>query len=223
MSWNPNQGQDPNQPSQYGGYNPQQPNPTDPYSGQQGAPQYDPNSGQQYGQYGQQGAPQYDPNSGQQAGYQQPGYGQQQQQYGYQAPYGAQMGGAAANAGAAASGPTSMGMSANVAAGLSYLLGWITGIIFFFTEKTNNFVRFNAMQSILFFGGLSVLDIILRIAGSVSPGFLGLIFACALGLISLVGFVGWLILLINAFQGKYFKLPIVGDYAERYVNTGKFQ
>lgn len=224
MSWNPNQGQDPNQPGQYGGYapqNPQQPNPTDPYSGQQ--------YGQQGG-YGQQ-PPQYDPNSGYQQGgyqqgqgdYQQPGtgYGQQQQQYNsYQAPYGAQGG---ANASAGALGPTSMGMQANVAAGLSYILGWITGLIFFFTEKTNNFVRFNAMQSILFFGGLSVLNIILRIASGFSPGFLGLIFGCAIGLISLVGFVGWIVLMINAFQGKYFKLPIVGDYAERYVNTGKFQ
>ena len=81
--------------------------------GQPGAaPQYDPNSGQQYGQLAT--------NSGQQ----QPGYGQQQQQYGYQPPYGAQMGGADASAGAAASGPTSMGMQANVAAGLSYVL-WL--------------------------------------------------------------------------------------------------
>lgn len=213
MSWNPNQGQDPNQPSQYGGYNPQSnPNPGDPYSGQYGQQsgsgyQYDPNAYQQSG-YQQ---PQYDPNAYQQ---------QQQQQYGYQAPYGAQSGAAAA---AGALGPTSMGMSANVAAGLSYLLGWITGVIFFFMEKTNNFVRFNAMQSILFFGGLSVLDIILRIVSGFSPGFLGLIFACVLGLINLAGFVGWLVLMINGFQGKYFKLPIVGDYAERYVNTGKFQ
>lgn len=249
MSWNPNQGQDPNQPSQYGGYNPQQPNPNagDPYSGQYGQ-----QGGQQYGQYGQQSGTgyQYDPNAYQQGGYQQPqydpnsyqqqqqqqgygqqydpnayqqqGYGQQQQQqqYSYQAPYGAQ-GNVGATAGA--NGPTSMGMSANVAAGLSYLLGWVTGIIFFFAEKTNKFVRFNAMQSILFFGGLSVLDIVLRLVSGFSPGFLGLIFACVLGLINIGGFVGWIVLLINAFQGKYFKLPIVGDYAERYVNTGKFQ
>jgi uncharacterized membrane protein len=227
MSWNPNQGQDPNQASQYGGYNPQQPNPnpSDPYSGQYG---------QQSGQYGQQSGTgyQYDPNAYQQGGYQQPQYDpnayqqggyqqQQQQQYSYQAPYGTQTGGAGAAADANA--PTSMGMQANVAAGLSYLLGWITGIIFFFMEKKNNFVRFNAMQSILFFGGLSVLDIVLRIVAGFSPGFLGLIFACALGLISLVGFVGWIVLMINGFQGKFFKLPIVGDYAERYVNTGKFQ
>ncbi len=226
MSWNPNQGQDPNQPSQYGGgYSPQQPNPnpSDPYSGQYGQQSSQPNW-QQPGS-GYQQPPQYDPNAYQQSGYQQQqydpnAYQQQQQQYSYQAPYGAQAG---AGAAAGALGPTSMGMSANVAAGLSYVLGWITGIIFFFAEKTNKFVRFNAMQSILFFGGLSVLDFILRIASGFSPDFLGLVFGCAIGLISLVGFVGWIVLMINGFQGKYFKLPIVGDYAERYVNTGKFQ
>lgn len=199
MSWNP---QDPNQPSQYGGYSPQQPNPSDPYSGQ----------------YSQPGQQQYDPNA-----YQQPNYGQQQQQqYSYQPPYGAA--GAMGGAGAAADalGPTSMGMQANVAAGLSYVLTWLTGIIFFFVEKQNRFVRFNALQSILFFGGITVLDIILSIAGGFLGNFIGLLFSCVLGLLGLVAFVGWIVLMINGFQGKYFKLPIVGDYAERYINTGKF-
>ena len=31
-------------------------------------------------------------------------------------------------------------------------------------------------------------------------------------------FVMWVILMVNAFQGKYFKLPVIGDYAERYAN-----
>ena len=39
-------------------------------------------------------------------------------------------------------------------------------------------------------------------------------------LVDVVGFVGWIVLLINGFQGKYFKLPIVGDYAEKYANQG---
>lgn len=175
------QGQDPNQPGQYGGYTPP-PQPTDPYSGQQyGQP------GQQYGQPGQQ-------------------YGQPGQQYG-QAQYGTPM-----------QGPTSMGMDQNVAAGLSYLVGWITGLIFFLMEKQNRFVRFHAMQSILFFGGLSVLDIALSIVGRFP--FLGLLAFCGSGLVGLVGLVGWIVLLINGFQGKYFKLPVVGDYAERYANQG---
>jgi len=171
------QGQDPNQPGQYGGYTPP-PQPTDPYSGQQyGQP------GQQYGQYGQPG-----------------------QQYN-QAQYGTPM-----------QGPTSMGMDQNVAAGLSYVLGWITGLIFFLMEKQNRFVRFHAMQSILFFGGLTVVDIALSIIGNFP--FMGLLAFCASGLVGLVALVGWIVLLINGFQGKYFKLPIVGEYAERYANQG---
>ncbi len=130
MSWNPNQGQpgqDPNQPSQYGGYGsysppPQQP--TDPYS-----------------QPGAQGQP---------GGYGNPQQGPYQQ--GPQNPYGTRAAAvlpAAGRRGAAPSqyGPSSMNMQPNVAAGLSYIA--IIGIIFFFTEKVNCFVRFHAAQSIL--------------------------------------------------------------------------
>jgi uncharacterized membrane protein len=197
MSYQPPQ--DPNNPNQYGSYGgtpPPQQNPTDPYSGQQ---------------YGQQ--PGYQQPGYQQPGYQQPGY----QQPGYQPPYGQQQynyqqpgtGGA-----------TSMGLQPNVAAGLSYVLGWITGIIFFLMEKQNRFVRFHAMQSILFFGGLTVLNIILNLIGGLDIVLLSGVAQILGGLIGLVGFVGWIILMINGFQGKYFKLPIVGDYAEKYANQG---
>jgi uncharacterized membrane protein len=113
-----------------------------------------------------------------------------------------------------------MGMQPNVEAGLSYVLGWITGLIFFLTEKQNQFVRFHAMQSILFFGGLSIIRIILGVIGAFGLPFLGFF----TGLISLaliiIGIVGYIVLLINGFQGKYYKLPIVGDYAERYAKQG---
>jgi uncharacterized membrane protein len=198
------QGQDPNQQGQYpnqgyGGYvPPQQPQPTDPYSGQQ--------YGQPQGGYQQPGT-----------GYQQPGtgYGQQQQygqpqygQPGYQQPYG-QPG---------AQGATTIGLTQNVAAGLSYVFGWVSGLIIFLTEKQNRFVRFNAMQSILFFGGLSVIDIVIGVAVGVGVPFIGLLSY----LIGLIGFVGWIVLMINGFQGKYFKLPIVGEYAEKYTDQAKF-
>ncbi len=207
MSWNPNQGQDPNQPSQYGGYGnysppPQQP--TDPYS--QPGPQGQPEQPGQQGQYG-----------GYQQGQQNP-YGQQgQQQYGqqqysnYQPPIGAQSGQYA---------DSTMNMDPKTAAGLSYLGLWITGIIFFLLEKKNRFVRFHAMQSILFFGGISVLDIIFRIVVGFTPDVLALGLSCVSLLIGLVGFIGWIVLMINGFQGKYFKLPIIGDMAERYANGG---
>jgi uncharacterized membrane protein len=148
---------------------------------------------------------------GQQPGYQQPDY---QPPYGQQ-PYNYQQPGAAG-----ASGPTSMGMQPNVAAGLSYVLGLITGIIIFLMEKQNRFVRFHAMQSILFFGGLTVLSIILSIIGGLDISLSSAIAGVLSSVIGIVGFVGWIILLINGFQGKYFKLPIVGDYAEKYANQG---
>ena len=212
MSWNPNQGQDPNQPSQYGGYSPppqsQQPppQPTDPYSGQQ------PGYGQQYGGQQPGGQQQYggqQPGGQQYGNYQQGGY----QQGGYQqGPYGVPPGTQSPL------GPTSMGMSPNVEAGLSYLFGWITGLIFFLVEKQNRFVRFHAMQSILFFGGLTVISIILGFIGGFAG--IGLLTGLLTWLVDVVGFVGWIILLINGFQGKYFKLPIIGDYAEKYANQG---
>ena len=199
MSWNPNQGQDPNQPSQYGGgYNPppSQPQPTDPYSAPQSG--YEQQSG--YGQQQQQSGQQY-------GGYQQPAGGYQQ------GPYGAPPSGTQSPLG-----PTSMGMQPNVEAGLSYVFGWITGLIFFLVEKQNRFVRFHAMQSILFFGGITVIDIILNVIGNF--GFLGLFTFLVSSAVGLIGFVGWIVLLINGFQGKYFKLPIIGDYAEKYANQG---
>ena len=195
------QGQDPNQQGQYpnqgyGGYQqpqqPQQPQATDPYSGQQyGQPGYQPPAGG----YEQQGG--Y---------YQQPGQ-QQYGQPGYQQSFGA-----------AGTTNTSIGLTQNVAAGLSYVFGWVSGLIIFLTEKQNRFVRFHAMQSILFFGGLTVVNILITIAASLSIlGFLGYLS----WLVGVVGFVGWIVLVINGFQGKYFKLPIVGDYAEKYANQTK--
>jgi hypothetical protein len=122
MSWNPNQGQDPNQPGQPGGYKPQ--------GGYQ--PRGDPQPGAYQQQSGYQQQPGYQP-----GGYQQPP--------GYQQPYGTP-----SSAIPNPNGPTSMGMDANVAAGLSYLFSIVGGLIFYFGEKQNRFVRFHAMQSILF-------------------------------------------------------------------------
>ena len=199
MSWNPNQGQDPNQPSQYGGYAPP-PQPTDPYSGQSGGYQQQPGYQQ----------PNYQQPNYQQPGYQQPGFQQPNyQQPGSQPSY-------AAPGGNSQYGPSSMNLDPKLAMGLSYVGGWITGLIFFLLEKQNRMVRFHAMQSILFFGGLTILNIVFSVASGVGLPFVGVLSY----LVGIVGFVGWIVLLINGFQGKYFKLPVVGDYAERYANQG---
>ncbi len=106
-------------------------------------------------------------------------------------------------------GQTSSGMQPNVAALLSYLLGFITGIIFYFIEKENKFVRFHAMQSIIVFGFLFVLNFILQLIP-----ILGWIL---LPFIAILTVILWIVLMIKAFKCEYFKLPIAGDIAERNI------
>ena len=104
-------------------------------------------------------------------------------------------------------GKTSMGMEPNVAGLLCYVGWWITGLIFFIMEKENKFVRFHAMQSIVVFGAFSVVTYIL----SFIP-FIGWIIS---GLLGVLAFVLWIILMIKAYQGEKFKLPWAGNFAER--------
>ena len=204
MSWNPNQGQDPNQPGQPGGYQPG----GDPQPGG-----YQQQGGYQPGGYQQQSG--YQPGGyQQQSGYQPGGY---QQQPGYQPPYGMP-----SSAIPNPNGPTSMGMDANVAAGLSYLFSIIGGLIFYFGEKQNRFVRFHAMQSILFNAFWIVLFVVFFTVQSIlyatvilAP--LALVLTCLTFLLPLAILALWIVLMVYAFQGKYFKLPIIGDYAERYA------
>ena len=96
-----------------------------------------------------------------------------------------------------------------------YLLGWLTGIIFYVTDK-DSFVRFHAMQSILTFGGLTVLDIICSILGNLGLG-LWVVMGPIKDLIGLASLVLWILLMVKAYQGELFKLPIVGDMAENYA------
>ena len=102
---------------------------------------------------------------------------------------------------------TSTGLEENVAGLLCYVLGWITGLVFFLIEKENKFVRFHALQSIIVFG-------ILNIAGIVI-GWIPIIGGVIGALIGLLALVLWIILMIKAYQGEKFKLPWAGDLAEK--------
>src|SRR5260370_7468781 len=96
---------------------------------------------------------------------------------------------------------TSTGFDANVAAALTYLVGFVTGIIFLLVEKENKFVRFHAMQSTLVFTGIVAVDILLQIVPIL--GALILIFAVIPAPPLL-----WLLLINNPHQDKESKLPI---------------
>ncbi len=104
---------------------------------------------------------------------------------------------------------TSTGLPPNTAGLLCYIAGWITGIIFFVLEQRNRFVRFHAAQSIVVFG-------IITVAGTV----LGLIPVVGVGFswtIGIIGFIVWVIMIVKASSGEWYKLPWAGDVAEKMV------
>jgi uncharacterized membrane protein len=110
---------------------------------------------------------------------------------------------------AAAASPTE-GLQENVAGLLCYVLGWVTGLIFLLIDK-RPWVKFHAAQSIVVFGGLTILRIALAFMGGLFGGFLGWgIFA----LLGLVGLVLWVLLMIKAYQHEKFRVPIAADIAD---------
>ncbi len=150
----------------------------------------------------QQPPQQYPPQGGYQqppAGYQQPGYPQQpvyQQQ---------------------AAGST--GLQENVAGLLCYLVGWITGIIFLIIDKRPS-VKFHAAQSIVVFGGIQILQIVLwsvLYSGWFFGGFgfmswgLG---TMLMGVLGLLTFILWILLMIKAYQGEMFRVPLASNIAD---------
>ncbi|WP_256855821.1 DUF4870 domain-containing protein [Terribacillus halophilus] len=105
---------------------------------------------------------------------------------------------------------TSTNMNPNTAAMLSYTLGLITGIVFFVLEKDSEFVRFHALQSILFSASLLVIHIVF-----VFIPIIGLLVSLLIAPISLVF---WVILMAKAHQEEYYKLPFIGNMAAKFVS-----
>lgn len=116
-------------------------------------------------------------------------------------------------------GKTSTGIQPNVAGLLAYLIGFITGIIFYLIEKENKFVRFHAMQSMITFGALFVLQIGLGMLATMflfmHLGFMMPIFSLLNIVVMLGSLILWIVLMIKAYQGELFKLPVLGDIAQK--------
>jgi uncharacterized membrane protein len=105
---------------------------------------------------------------------------------------------------------TASGLDPNVAAALTYALGWVTGLIFYLTEPENRAVRFHAMQSIVVFGALSAICVLLQVIPLL--GILMVVF-----LVIPISAILWLLLMFKAYNGEHFKLPIAGDIAEKQI------
>lgn len=123
------------------------------------------------------------------------------------------------------------GLDQNVAAGLAYLpvclVHFIVSIGILATDKTNKLTRFHAIQSLLISGSIFVgyivmfvlAALIMVIAGAAdAPAFmfLGMLVYIVFIIYVLAMFVGLIISMINGFQGKIFKLPVLGNLADKW-------
>jgi uncharacterized membrane protein len=132
---------------------------------------------------------------------------------------------------AAASGPqvvttnplvSSSGLTSNIAGALAYILGLITGIVFLVLEpyRRDQFVRFHAMQSILFCVAAFIFSIawsiVVRILISISGWTVVVLTPIGL-VISLGFFLFWLFLMYQAYSRREYHIPIIGAIAAKQV------
>lgn len=103
------------------------------------------------------------------------------------------------------------GLSKNTAAALSYVLGPISGVIFLVLEK-DPYVRFHAMQSIVTFVGLFILDSALVFT---------VVLAVFVPLVGIIGFILWLLLIYKAWQGDEWEVPVFGKVARQLLAKTK--
>lgn len=102
---------------------------------------------------------------------------------------------------------TSTGLQENVASLLCYLLGWVTGIIFLLLEPKNRTVRFHAFQSIIVFGALSIFWVVFWY-----------VLWWLYWIIQVLALILWIVLMVRAYQGQKWKVPVAGDLAENWAN-----
>ena len=114
---------------------------------------------------------------------------------------------------------SSTGLTPRVAAVLAYLAGPWSGVLVLLAERTSGLVRFHAWQSVLGLGALGVI-----VAGLLGLAFASLIVSARVffvlyliaGLVWASWVVCWVICMVQAFNGRRWKLPIAGAYAERF-------
>lgn len=105
---------------------------------------------------------------------------------------------------------SSTGIDSKLVGLLCYMGVFVTGFLFLALEKRSTFVKFHAMQSIFFSAALLIINIVLGFIPIIG-WFLGVLLAP-------LSFVLWIALMLLALQGRWFKLPIIGDMAEQQAS-----
>jgi uncharacterized membrane protein len=113
---------------------------------------------------------------------------------------------------------TSVGLRQNVAAMLSYAGGWASGIAFLLLEHENRTIRFHAMQSVLSAGLIHLVSVVGGFVLSLVPGTRSDAMSIA-WIVFGIGVVLWIVLMSAAYRGIRFKLPLIGNLAQKVAEA----
>jgi uncharacterized membrane protein len=115
---------------------------------------------------------------------------------------------------------TDSGLDPRVAATLSYVVWWLTGLLFLFIERRNAFVRFHATQSLVGLGTLWLAGVVTWVLAFATLLLNPTAFQVLLGIDILIWaafLVGWVMCLFKAYKGERWKLPYFGEIAEKLL------
>jgi len=122
----------------------------------------------------------------------------------------------------AAASPTA-GMQENVAGLLSYIFGWISGLIFLLIDK-RPFVKFHAAQSIAFniaifaiYMAFGIISFVLTMVTSMLHFPVGFLMVFLWPVIGIAALITWIYLMYKAYNNEKYKLPIIGSMVENMV------
>ncbi len=121
--------------------------------------------------------------------------------------------------------PSTTGLDSNLAGALTYLLGFVTGVVFLMIERQDAYVHWHAAQSTAVFGGLLVLNVGVTLLGVIFrlalDGILGGLIGFVLSLVGLAlvlaSLVAWVGLMITAYRGRTVRVPGFAGVADRIV------
>ncbi len=122
-------------------------------------------------------------------------------------------------------GGTNLGVAPNVGGLLCYLpccIGLIFSIVAAIVEKQSRFLRFHAFQSLLLHAGLFILGLVLNIVGlgaefAIGGAGSGMLFILARVVFSFALLALIIFLMVKAYRGEEYKLPVIGDMASKWA------
>ncbi len=116
-----------------------------------------------------------------------------------------------------------MAKDSNLYGALAYVLGLVTGVVMLLVAPKDKYVKFHAMQSILFCVGVFVIQFVIGIISIpltiMTLGFGAILFFLIYAVVGLAALIAWLLLMYKAYNGEKYKLPIIGEYAEKLAKN----